>query len=256
MARGVMTKIIAMTGKGGVGKTTTTALMIKYLRENSTGPVLAIDADPDANLAKVLGVSMDTSIGQLREETLKEMKNFPAGMDKQSYIEAGLHEIIVETKTVDFVTMGRSEGPGCYCYINSLLRKFADNMQEAYDWVVMDNEAGLEHLSRRTASKVDHLITVINNTPLSIDCAHRVEDLLKGITNEIKNKHYIINGVNDDRVDIIKERCESLDMKFLGHVPMDDVLEEAIFNGQPLFDVEDSPAVLKINEIMEKIKEM
>ena len=152
--------------------------------------------------------------------------------------------------------MGRSEGPGCYCYINSLLRKFADNLQEAYEWVVMDNEAGLEHLSRRTASKVDHLITVINNTPLAIDCARRVEDLLKGITNEVRNKHYIINGVNDERVDIIKERCADLDMKFLGHIPLDAELEEAIFNGQSLFDVADSPAVLKVNEIMDKLKEM
>lgn len=251
-----MAKILAMTGKGGVGKTTTTALMISYLRKNAIGAVLALDADPDANLAKVLGVPMDCSIGQLREETLKEMKNFPAGMDKQSYIESGLHEIIVETNKVDFITMGRSEGPGCYCYINSLLRKFADNLQEAYEWVVMDNEAGLEHLSRRTASKVDHLITVINNTPLAIDCARRVEDLLKGITNEVKNKHYIINGVNDERVDIIKERCADLDMKFLGHIPLDAELEEAIFNGQSLFEVADSPAVLKVNEIMDKLKEM
>lgn len=250
-----MAKILAMTGKGGVGKTTVTALMLRYLRQNAEGPVLAVDADPDANLATVLGVDVDTSIGQLREETLKEMKNFPAGMDKQSYIEAGLHEIIVETDKIDFITMGRSEGPGCYCYINSLLRKFSDNLQEAYDWVVMDNEAGLEHLSRRTAARVDHLITVINNTPLSIDCARRVEELLKGITNKIENKHYIINGVDDDRVDIIKERCADLDMKFLGHIPMDVELEESIFNGQSLFDVPDSPAVLRVNEMMEQLKE-
>lgn len=251
-----MAKILAMTGKGGVGKTTTTALMIKYLRENTDGPILALDADPDANLATVLGVNVNTSIGQLREETLKKMKNFPAGMDKQSYVEAGLHEVIVETNKVDFVTMGRSEGPGCYCYINSLLRKFADDLHESYEWVVMDNEAGLEHLSRRTATKVDHLITVINNTPLSIDCARRIEVLLSGITNEVKNKHYIINGVNDDRVDIIKERCADLNMTFLGHIPLDAELEEASFNGQSLFDVADSPAVLNVNKIMDKLKEM
>lgn len=250
-----MAKILAVTGKGGVGKTTLTALVIRHLRENTEGPVLALDADPDANLAKVLGVSADASIGQLREDTLKEMKNFPAGMDKQSYIQAGLHEIIVETSKVDFITMGRSEGPGCYCYINSLLRKFADDLQKSYDWVVMDNEAGLEHLSRRTAARVDHLITVINNTPLAIDSARRVEELLNGITNEVKNKHYVINGVNNDRVDTIKERCAGLDMEFLGHIPHDAQLEESVFNGLSLFDVSSSPAVLKVDEIMKTLRE-
>ncbi len=251
-----MPKIIGTTGKGGVGKTTITALMIKYLRENSDGPVLAVDADPDANLATVLGVEVETSLGKLREDTLKAMKDFPAGMDKRSYVEAGLHEVIVETNKIDFLTMGRSEGPGCYCYINSMMRKFSDDIQNSYAWVIMDNEAGLEHLSRRTASRVDHLITVINNTPLSIDCARRVEELLKGISNEVKNKHYIINGVADERIDIIKERCASLDMTFLGHVPMDERLEEAIFNGVSLFDIEDTPAVLQVNEIMKKIEEI
>jgi CO dehydrogenase maturation factor len=251
-----MAKVLAMTGKGGVGKTTLTALMIRALKEHATGPILAIDADPDANLACVLGSEVETSIGNLREATLKEMKNFPAGMDKQAYIEANLHEVVAETDKVDFLTMGRSEGPGCYCYINSLLRKFSDVLQESYDWVVMDNEAGLEHLSRRTASKVDHLVTVINNTPLSIDCARRIEDLLAGITNEVKNKHYIINGVDDSRVDIIKERCADLDMKFLGHVPLDAELEQSIFDGVSLFDAPASPAVLKVNEIVKQLKEM
>jgi CO dehydrogenase maturation factor len=250
-----MAKILAVTGKGGVGKTTFTSLMVKYLRENASGPVLAIDADPDANLMTVLDVPAESSIGQLREEALKEMKNFPAGMDKQSYIEAGLHELVVETKKIDFLTMGRPEGPGCYCYINGLLRKFADSLQESYDWVVMDNEAGLEHLSRRTAARVDHLITVINGTPLAIDCARRVGQLLDGITNEVKNRHYVINGVAEDRVDVIKERCADLNMAFLGYIPQDAALEKAIFDGKSVFEVADSPAVISVNEIMKTLKE-
>ena len=251
-----MAKIIAVTGKGGVGKTTLTSLMIRSLQETADGPILALDADPDANLATVLGVPVETSIGQLREDTLKEMKNFPAGMDKQSYIESGLHEVIVETSKVDYITMGRSEGPGCYCYINSLLRKFSDEFQKSYEWVVMDNEAGLEHLSRRTSVRVDHLITVINSSPLSVDCALRVQDLLDGIANEVINRHYIINGADDDRAGAIKERCANLNMNFLGLVPQDDELEEAIFNGRSLFDVAASAAVVRVNEIVQKIREM
>jgi len=250
-----MAKIIAVTGKGGTGKTTMAALVIRYLKENSPGPILALDADPDSNLATVLGIPVEMSVGDLREETLKEMKNFPAGMDKQNYIEAGLHQVIAETEKLDLIAMGRSEGPGCYCYINSLLRKFADDLQDSYTWVVMDNEAGLEHLSRRTASRVDHLITVINSSPLSIDCAKRVQDLLGGIKNEIKKKYFIINGVSDDRVEVIKEKCDGLEMEYLGHIPWDPELEKAVFDNKSVLMLDGSEAVLKINEIMNKIGE-
>lgn len=250
-----MGKVIAVTGKGGVGKTTIAALIVRHLSQNAKGPILALDADPDANLASVLGLSGGMSIGDLREETLKAIKNLPAGMDKRSYIEAGLHEIIVESGNIDMITMGRSEGPGCYCYINSLLRKFSDDLQSAYEWVVMDNEAGLEHLSRRTATRVDALLVVINNTPLSIDCAVRVQDLLKSIKNEVKRKYFIINGVADDRVGIVLERCSGLDMEYLGSLPFDSEIERVIFDGKPLLDAGGSPAVLKIDEIMTKLKE-
>ena len=134
-----MAKIIAVTGKGGTGKTVVAALIIKYLKQHASGPLLAIDADPDRNLSTVLGVAVEQTIGDLREETLEKIKSIPAGMSKSDYIEAGLHQIIVETEKVDFVTMGRAEGPGCYCFINSLLRKFSDGLQESYEWVVMDN---------------------------------------------------------------------------------------------------------------------
>lgn len=250
-----MARIIAVTGKGGTGKTTTSALILRYLKENAVGPILALDADPDANLAVVLGMPVEMSIGDLREETLKMMKNFPAGMDKSSYVEAGLHGIIFEDGKIDMVTMGRSEGPGCYCYINSLLRKFSDDLQSSYEWVVMDNEAGLEHLSRRTAARVDDLICVINSTPLSIDCAVRIEALLSGIQNEVRNKYYLLNGVEDERVAEVRERCAKLNMEYLGCVPRDDEVERAIFEGRSLFDLKDTPATLKIAEIMEKIKE-
>lgn len=249
-----MAKTIAITGKGGTGKTVIAALIIKYLKEHASGPVLALDADPDANLATVLGIPMERTIGNLREETLKEIKNLPAGMNKSNYIESGLHQLIVETEKVDLITMGRSEGPGCYCYINSVLRKFADDIQASYEWVVMDNEAGLEHLSRRTASRVDHLIVVLNISPLSIDCAERINTLVSDLQNDVGQKYMLINDVSEDKVESVKEKTKRLDMKYLGYIPHDMALERNIFNGESLYNLDNTPAVLKIVQIMKKIE--
>jgi len=251
-----MAKTIAVTGKGGTGKTLVSALIIRYLKKHATGPILALDADPDANLATVLGIPVAETVGDLREETLKEIKDFPAGMSKSSYIEAGLHQIIVEAQNVDIITMGRSEGPGCYCYINSLLRKFADDLQTSYDWVVMDNEAGLEHLSRRTASRVDHLLVVVNGSQLAIDCAGRIEKLVADIRNDVRNKYLLINDVVDEkRVGILREKTKHLDFEYMGCVPHDDLLEEALFNGVSVFDIDNTPAVATMDELMIRMEE-
>ncbi len=244
---------IAVTGKGGVGKTTTAALIIKYLKENTPGPILALDADPDANLATVLRISPETSIGDLREDLLKSIRDFPAGMSKQQYIEAGLHQIIVETEKVDLITMGRSEGPGCYCYINNLLRKFADELMPSYRWVVMDNEAGLEHLSRRTASCIDHLIVVVNAGPLAIDCAKRIDALLDELDRDVRHRHYVLNGVREEAREGIIERMAGLSFGLLGVIPRDDAVELALLEERPIYDLEDTPAVRSVCEMMKQL---
>lgn len=248
-----MAKIIAVTGKGGTGKTTLTALILRYLRKHADGPILALDADPDANLATVLNVPIEKTIGDLREETLKDIKNLPAGMDKGSYIEAGLHQIIYESEKLDFVTMGRSEGPGCYCYINSLLRKFADDLQSSYEWVVMDNEAGLEHLSRRTASRVDHLVVVVNRNPLALDCAKRIATLVTDLKNDVRNKWAVGSRVSDDEAAELRAMAGEMGMQYAGGIPHDPAVEDCIFSGRSLFELDDCPAVLKMDEIMGKL---
>ena len=245
--------LIAVTGKGGVGKSTIAALMIRHLRAHCPGPILALDADPDANLATILGITVEQTLGDLREEVLREMKDFPPGMSKEVYIQAGLHGIIVETPKVDLITMGRGEGPGCYCFINHLLRKFAEDLMPSYQWVVMDNEAGLENLSRRTASHIDHLVVVVNENPLSIECAARIDRLVADLALEVGGKYCLLNGVAEHRVPAVRQRLEGLELEFLGAVPHDPAIEELIFQGQSIYDLADGPAAGIIAQVMEKI---
>jgi CO dehydrogenase maturation factor len=251
-----MAKILAVAGKGGTGKTTVTGLILKYLKEYAEGPVLALDADPDANLGTVLGIPVEKTIGDLREETLKEIKSLPPGMNKSNYIQAGLHQIVVERPKIDMITMGRSEGPGCYCYINSVMRKFSDDLQADYAWVVMDNEAGLEHLSRRTASNVDALVVVVNANPLALDCARRIDVLTDEFSNKIRRKYILINNVTEPKnIPVLEERIGDISMEYLGYIPYDKEIEDSIFNGQSLFSLPETSAVQRINEIMSHIQE-
>ena len=249
-----MAKIIAVTGKGGTGKTVVAALIIRYLKQHAAGPLLAIDADPDTNLSTVLGVPLEQTIGDLREETLEEIKRLPPGISKLDYIEAGLHQIIVETEKVDFVTMGRAEGPGCYCFINSLLRKFSDDLQGSYEWVVMDNEAGLEHLNRRTAAKVDHLVVVVNDSPLSLDTGRRIDKLLSELRYDVGHRYVLINNVaQTGRLEAIRQRLGGLALEYLGEIPHDEDLENQVFRGESLYKLDASPAVVKMEQIMGRL---
>ena len=248
-----MAQTIAVTGKGGVGKTTVAALIVRHLRDHTPGPILALDADPDCNLATLLGIEVETTIGDLREDVLREIKNFPPGMSKENFVEAGLHGIIVETHKVDLITMGRGEGPGCYCFINNLLRKFADELTTSYQWLVMDNEAGLEHLSRRTASKIDHLIVVVNENPLSMDCAERIDGLLKDLDRDVRNKYYVVNAVREERLAAVEERMAPLDLERLGVIPHDDALEDVIFQRRSIYELANGPVLETINGMMQTI---
>jgi CO dehydrogenase maturation factor len=212
-----------------------------------------IDADPDSNLGTMLGVKPEVSVGEMREEALKEIKNLPAGMTKAAYMEAGLHQVIQEEKGFDLLTMGRGEGPGCYCYLNSLLRKFSDDLYPSYAWVVMDNEAGLEHISRRTTNNIDTLIAVVTESPLSFDTAKNIEAITGAIKNSIKKKVLVASMVRPENLDRVKERCKGHSFEYAGSVPRDTVIEDAILNGQGLLSVQQSTAFDSIWAIMSYI---
>ena len=248
-----MGKSIAVAGKGGTGKTTIAALIVLELVKREMGPVLAIDADPDANLGTVLGIDVQQTIGDLREEVLEEMKNFPAGMSKADYVQAGLHQIIEESQGYDLITMGRGEGAGCYCYLNSLVRKFSEDLFPSYGWVVLDNEAGLEHISRRTTYDIDSLIIVVNDNPISISTSERIVHLSSTLGSKIKKQYLVTNMVREERRDAVLQRIGRLDVDYLGDIPYDETLGNAIFADKSLADVSDSAAKDRVSKILDTI---
>jgi CO dehydrogenase maturation factor len=227
--------------------------MVQYLVEKGLTPVLAIDADPDSNLGTLLGHHIEQSVGELRDEVLKKMKDFPAGMTKASYMEAGLHEIIEESKGYDLITMGKGEGSGCYCYLNSLIRKFQQDLTPSYKYLVMDNEAGLEHISRRTTSNVDVLIMVVSGNPISLNTAKTIAQITKDLKNKIGKLYVVTNRVKPGRLDSILQWASGAGIEHLGDVPEDDALDEAIYNDGSIINLNTSTARESIFSMMAKL---
>ena len=189
-------KVIAISGKGGTGKTTLSVLIIRWLRDNRSKSILAVDADPAANLGEMLGVPAKETVGAIREETMAKAANLPGGMTKQQFLEYKIQSSLVETPDFDLLAMGRPEGPGCYCYANNLLRDIMDTLGKNYAYVVIDNEAGMEHISRRTTRNVDHLLMVSGPTVTGIRTAGKISRLADELAVGIKNKHLILNRVS------------------------------------------------------------
>lgn len=222
------TKRIAVAGKGGTGKTTIAARLIQYLCRNKMGPVLAIDADPDSNLGLLLGIEPKKTVGDLREDILKEIRSLPPGMSKANYVEAGLHQVIEESDGFDLISMGRGEGPGCYCYLNSLLRKFSDDLFPSYTWVVMDNEAGLEHISRRTSAEVDGLLVVVNGNPISWKTAENIGKLSRELKNNVHQTFLVSNMISDKMKLRFEKVADSFGFPHVCNIAFDEMIEEMI----------------------------
>ncbi len=241
---------IAVAGKGGTGKTTLAALLICRLRHMEENPILAIDADPDSNLGTMLGVEAGESVGELREEVLAEIKNFPPGMSKAAYVESGLHQIIEEADGFDLITMGRGEGAGCYCYLNTMIRKFSEDLFPSYRWVVMDNEAGLEHISRRTSANIDALVVVVGENPISLNTARTIQQITEDPKCGIKRRFVVMNMVRPELEEKVRGRLGELDLEFAGTIPRDPRIEEAVFSGQPLTALEETAAWESVDTLL------
>ena len=235
---------IAVSGKGGVGKTTIAAILMRELIARSTGAVLGVDADPNACLAFMLGVETTGSIADLREQTRNEQPS-NTGIDRLSSFEYGLEQIVTEAKGFDLVTMGRPEGRSCYCAVNNLLRKYLDQLATRYDFIVLDNEAGMEHLSRRTTNKVDLLYIIAENSPVGKMTARRIYELTKMLLIEVGQTGIIWNkSATPGQLDGIQN---------FGCIPCDSAVSEAAMQGKTVFDIpSESPAVQAVRQILEK----
>ena len=233
---------ISIAGKGGVGKTTIASLLVRELCKKGK-PVLAIDADPNYNLGDKLGAEVERTIGALREEIMKTKEDLPSGVPKQELVEYQVRLALQEEEMFDLLTMGRQEGPGCYCFINSVLRSFIDALASKYEYIVIDNEAGLEHLSRRTTVGSDLLFVVSDSSSVALRAAGRIARLADEMELKIGRKILVVN------------RCESLpsqemvsstDYKFdaVWNVRTDSAVKEAPDKGGSLLNIKNNaPAV-------------
>jgi len=243
---------IALAGKGGCGKTTMAGLLIKYLVKKNKIPILAVDADCNANLNEVLGLEVKDTIGNAREEMKKGV--VPGGMTKDIFMEMKLEESLVEAPGFDLIVMGQPEGAGCYCAANTLLAGFMERLAGNYPYVVMDNEAGMEHISRLTTKDVDILLIVTDTSRRGLQAAVRIDELARSLNIGVGNSYVVINQVKNGLSDKALEMIKNAGLELAGTVPEDDTIYEYDFNGQPTIEMpEDSPSVQAAFEIFEKI---
>ena len=219
-----------MAGKGGTGKTTISALLIRYLVEKGLTPVLAVDADANENLNELVGLSVETSLGDLRERMKTET---PPGMTKRDYMEMYINQAIIEAKNFDLLVMGQPEGPGCYCMANTILAQVIEGLARSYRYLIVDNEAGMEHLSRLNLRKIHTLFVVSDPSIRGIVTAARIADLTKALKVEVRNKVLVVNSVPNDLPaaleDQIQEVVQKTDLLFGGCVPAsDDIFQSEI----------------------------
>lgn len=242
---------IALSGKGGVGKTTVAALLVKVLIDKGNGAIFTVDADPNSCLADYLGVEVENTIGGIREETQQNITAIPPGMTKERWINYRIQECLVESKGMDLIEMGRSEGPGCYCYVNNLLRDYQDSMQKNYRYTIIDNEAGMEHLSRRTTRSIDHLLIVSDLSVPGLKAASRIRDL----TGELKLvKNHMNLFLNKAEESVMKERSGLINetgLHVAGNMPSDPLLGNLGITYNSLMDIpEDSSALKAVQDLV------
>ncbi len=243
---------IALAGKGGTGKTTIAGMLIKYLEARGKTPVLAVDADSNANLNEVLGLEVSDTLGNAREEMKKGV--VPGGMTKDVFMSMKLEQAVVESDGYDLIVMGQPEGSGCYCAANTLLTGFLENLTDNYPYVVMDNEAGMEHISRLTTKNVDILLLVSDTSRRGLQAAARINRLAKDLNIGVGKSYLIINQAKEAPSDTVLSIIEKENLTLSGTVPEDDGVYDFDLNGRPTIELsEDNDAVKAAFDIFDKI---
>ena len=280
-----MSYTIAVAGKGGTGKTTLSALIISYLLRAGRKPVLAVDADPNSNLNEALGIKYDRTVVSTIDEIMSKKEELSPGLTKERLLELHFQDALVESPGFDLLVMGHTEGPGCYCHANNLLRGFMDKLKENYPYIVMDNEAGMEHLSRRTTRDVDLLLIIANPNPVSLRSARNIFKMTEKLDLAIKKSCLVINenrpgGLNLQEFipptshliplnpplqkgeeggfsldlsfpHVVSGNPEGLSLPLLGQIPYDQEVERYSIEGLSFLNLpSDSPAFQSIKSIL------
>ncbi len=252
-----MSTTLAVAGKGGVGKTSFTALVLKALVEAGKKPILAIDADSNSNLHEVVGMMEPRSVGCVREDTRRLGDNVPGGMTKDRFMEYQIQACIEETSEMDFLAMGRPEGSGCYCLANNILRDIIAKLTSNYAYVVIDNEAGMEHLARRTEQEVDHLFIISDPAPRSLRTVGRILDLVNELGSRVHKKHLILSRVDPTAPELpegARKEIERLPYAPQAMIPFDDSLVNLDLQGKPLVRISsDAPSYKAVKKLLEEI---
>ena len=250
-------KVIAVAGKGGTGKTAIAALLLRELLNvhgDQEISILALDADADSNLPDALGVAYEQSVGDIRERLLEE-KHRNIALDLRSQFEGTISAIMVEEERYDLLVMGRPEGPGCYCPVNHLIRMIIDTLARNYTYTIIDCEAGLEHLSRRTTRDVDIMIVVLDTTRKSIKTALRLQEIAREIDVDVKKLLIVANKISEGAADEFQASASSYGIEIDEVIPFDPMITEYDMKGRPVVDLpDDTPAVIAVRRIAEKIQ--
>ena len=255
-----MGHVIAMAGKGGVGKTTLCGLLIQYLCESGRKPVLAVDADANSNLNEVLGVEIGPTLGELREEIERAGSDpkyrIPQGITKADWLEMRLGDALTETEDFDLLVMGRSQGQGCYCFVNGLVQVQIQKLQKHYPYIVVDNEAGMEHVSRGILPDMEKVLLVSDCSRRGIQAAGRIVQLMQEMQFHPDTVGLIVDRDPNGELDAgTKAEIESQGLDLLGVVPQDDTVYRFDCDGRPLVELpEDSPVRRALGEIIKKLK--
>ncbi|MFO7558866.1 MAG: AAA family ATPase [Desulfobacterales bacterium] len=243
---------IALAGKGGTGKTTVSGMLIKYLVQSGKTPILAVDADCNANLNEVLGLEVADTLGNAREEMKKGV--VPSGMTKDIFMSMKLEQAVVESDGYDLIVMGQPEGSGCYCAANTLLTGFLEKLSGNYPYIVMDNEAGMEHISRLTTSNVDILLTVSDTSRRGLQAAIRINQLARDLNIGVGKSYLIINQIKEEPSEAVLNMIREENLELAGTIPEDDAIYRFDLDGKPTVDIpNDNKAIQAAFQIFDRI---
>lgn len=248
--------VISISGKGGTGKTTVTALLLKWLIQNTEKISLVVDADPATNLPDVLGVELQRTVGQSSKELKDKIEagTLSPTLSKKDVIEANVFQTLVEEDRFDLLAMGRSEGEGCYCFVNNMLTRILDTLTRNYEVTLLDMEAGLEHLSRRTDRDVDSMIVVTDPSKMGLETARRIKEILDEVHIDVKHIYLVGNRFTPDLEELLQKTANDIGMEYGGIIPVDENVMAFNLTGKPLLNIpDDSPAYKAVGNLAKKI---